>query len=128
MRTVLVVALLAAGCATTKGPTLKQDQRIAYFERRNQQINESESQCINEAVTSTDHETANITEGPGASNDLRVQQAASERDQRLNDCRAKADREREELSARERAEYQKGAQEERDRNSLMMILTASRPH
>jgi hypothetical protein len=41
---------------------------------------------------------------------------------------ANADRERDELSARKRAVYQDRAQEERDRNSLMMILTTSRPN
>ena len=129
MRPLLVAAFLVAGCASTNGPTFKEDREAAYFERRNQQINASETQCVNEAKASSDHETANISAGPGASTDLQAQQLANERVQRLNECRSKADREREELSARERSHYQTAAQEERDRNSLIMILTTtSRPH
>lgn len=127
MRYVALVVLLLAGCATTGGLAPSPDPRIAYFERENQKINESESRCISAAMTSSDHEKANIAVSPGAYTE-QTKQPAGERDRRLDECKANAEREREGLSARERTDYQAGAQEERDHSSLIMILTTSRPH
>ncbi len=126
-RCIALVVLLLAGCATTRGVALNPDPRIAYFERENQKINESESRCISAAMTSSDHEKASIAASPGAYTEL-TKQPAGERDRRLDECRANAEREREGLSARERADYQSSAQKERDRSSLMMTLTTSGPH
>jgi hypothetical protein len=52
----------------------------------------------------------------------------NERDRDLSECRARADGQNAEISARERDEYALQAQQERDRASLMEILTTSRPH
>lgn len=128
MKQVAFALLLLAACASTRVPVPGPDPRIAYFERANQKINESENRCISESMMSNEDQIASISAGPGASLDLQTQQRVSERDQGLNECRANAERERERLSARERSDYQDAAQDERDRNSLMMILTTSRLH
>ena len=47
----------------------------------------------------------------------------AKRDRGLFSTETTADREREELIARQRVGYRSRAQEERDRNSFMMILT-----
>jgi len=120
--------MLLAGCATSRVLAPGPDPRIAYIERANQEINESENRCIGEVMTSNEHQVASTAASPGAFLDLQTQQSVGERDRRLNECRANAERERERLSARDRSNYQDAAHDERDRNSLMMILTTSRPH
>lgn len=50
---------------------------------------------------------------------------ANDRDRELTNCRATAERKRNDLAVHERAEYQRQAKEQRERNSLMSILTTS---
>jgi hypothetical protein len=128
MRMLVLAAVLVTGCASTTDKTPGPDPRIAHFEQESREINERENQCISGAVTQGNHEIADVTTTPGASANLQAEKSADERERRVFECRAKADRERAELSARERANYQERAQEERDHNSLMMILTTSTPH
>ena len=128
MRMLVLIAVLAAGCASTTAGTPRPNPRIAHFEQENRKITESENQCIGGTVTADNHGIADAATTPGASADLQAKKSAGERDRRLFECKAKADRERAELSARERADYQGRALEERDRNSLMMILTTSPLH
>jgi hypothetical protein len=128
MRMLALAAVLVAGCATTKAPAPGPDARISQFEHQSQKIDESENRCITETVSSSKHQIASMAASSGAFADQQTQKLGAERDRRLLECRANADREREELSERERAVYQDRAQEEHDRNSLMMILTTSRPH
>jgi hypothetical protein len=45
----------------------------------------------------------------------------------IRECQASAKRQRDALSSRLRAEYEDRAQQERDHNSLITILTATRP-
>jgi hypothetical protein len=127
VRRVALAVLLLAGCASTKGLATSPDAKVAYFGRENQKISESESRCISAAMTSSDADKASIVTNPGTYTGQTMQRAG-ERDRRPDDCRANAEREREVLSARERTGYQDAAQDERDFNSLIMILTASRPH
>jgi hypothetical protein len=98
---------------------------LAHFEQESRKIAQRENRCIGGTVTPRDSGIANVATTPGATAD--AQTNAGERDRRLLECRAKADHERAELSARERADYQEHAQGQHDRNSLMMILITSRP-
>jgi hypothetical protein len=128
MRMLVLAAILVTGCASTTDKTPGLDPGIAHFEQESRKIDERENQCIGGAVTPGNHEIADVATTPGASADLQAKKSAGERERRLFECRAKANRERAELSARERADYQERALEERDRNSLMMILTTSTHH
>lgn len=126
LRLSLLGVLLLTGCASTRGLPADQDPRIAYFQRESQKIDDRESRCTSEASASSDHEIAPMTASPSASKEDQ-QQAAREREKRLNACRTDASHEREALSERERDDYRNGAQEQRAQESLMAVLT-SRPH
>jgi len=126
LRLSLLGVLLLTGCASTRGLPSDHDPRIAYFQRESQKIDNRESRCTSEASASSDHEIAPMTASPSASKEDQ-QQAAREREKRLNACRTDASHEREALSERERDDYRNGAQEQRAEESLMAVLT-SRPH
>jgi hypothetical protein len=124
---VALAVLLLAGCASTQGLPSGRDPQIAYFQRESQKINDSERRCISEASASSENRVGSVTASPEASNDNDKEQIASIPDKRLNTCRTNASHEREALSERERNDYRDDAQEQRDRRSLMAVLT-SRPH
>jgi hypothetical protein len=128
MRVLVIAAALLAGCASTRTRPPGPDPRIARLEQDIQKIDESENRCISEAVTSSDRQIESTGAGTGAFADHQTQKLADDRDGRVFECRVKAEREREDLTARERADYETHVQEEHDRNSLMTILTTSRPH
>ena len=71
---------------------------------------------------------ASIAATPDASVELRMEKINNERDRELSACRATADSENAEISRQESNEYELQAQQERDRASLMAILTTSRMH
>jgi hypothetical protein len=128
VKLVALALLLLAGCGTTRDLAPGPDPRIAHFEEENQTINESENRCISETLASGNGQMASIAASPDAFVGQQTHKLAAKHDRRLSECRANADRERKDLSVRERAYYQDGAQEERDRNSLMMIFTTSTLH
>jgi hypothetical protein len=106
----------------TRGLQPDQDPRIAYFQRESRKISYSESRCIGEVSASSDHQIASIAASPGASNSDQGQQVARERNESLDRCKTNAARQKQVLSERERKAYQDNAQEQRDHESLMMIL------
>ena len=63
---------------------------------------------------------------PGASVESQTQKENYERDREISQCRVTANNENAKISEQERKEYELQAQEERDRASLMAILTTSR--
>ena len=58
----------------------------------------------------------------------KVKRADEQKQRQLSKCTEDAQRAADELFSKGRAEYQSQAEEERDQNALMMILTTSRPH
>jgi hypothetical protein len=123
----LAVAVLVAGCATTNSPPAETDARLIKLQNKSQEISERKRHCIHETVIRSNDQIARIAATLDALTGLRTQRAKDDRDRELSECKANADREKDELSARERAEYEGQAQDERERNALMMILTTSRP-
>jgi hypothetical protein len=126
VKRVALAVLLVAGCASMRGLTPGQAQRLADFDREDQIINERENRCISQALKSNDRPRTGAR--PGDSNDLQKQISEPDGNRRLLACITTADRAREKLSERERAIYAYHLQEEQDRDSLMMILITSRPH
>ena len=120
---VLIAVAIPVGCATTFTTAHSPDPIAARAELESQRIDESENQCVTEAAKSNDHRIA----AADPFHDPQTQRA-KELNSRVLECKAIADREREDLSARERADYQEEAQRERDHISLVMILTAGSPH
>jgi hypothetical protein len=127
MRILSIVTLLIAGCSLTNSSTSGTYTPSAELAGESQEISEREHRCIRATVIHSNDQIARIasTSNPEAVGGFRVQMAANDRDSELAKCEATAQREKDELAARERAEYQRRATEQRERNSLMSILTTS---
>jgi hypothetical protein len=121
----LIAIVLLAGCAATDTQTPVTDPKIASLEQERRAIAEREQQCIDNTLIHGRDEMAHLT-ATAASGDLPMQLAKNERDRQFSECRAKADSDNAQISERERNEYALEAQQERDRASLMMILTTTR--
>jgi len=126
-RLALIAIVLLAGCAATKNQTPGVDPKITSLEEERRIIAEREQQCIDNTLTHGRDEMAHIAATSDASVESLIQRAKNERDRELSQCRAEADGQNAEISSRERDEYALEAQQERDRASLMMILTTTRP-
>ncbi len=124
----LFAIVLLVGCAVTNTQTPGADPKITSLEEERRTIAEREKQCVDNALTHIRDEKAHLAATSDASVELLIQRAMNERDRDLSECRARADGQNAEISARERDEYALQAQQERDRASLMEILTTSRPH
>jgi hypothetical protein len=124
----MIAALLVVGCTSATAGTPIPDPSAARFEQESCKIDEREKHCLSATVTSNDRAVPRAATPQGASTVPKTQELLAERDRRVLACGANADRERKELSASETAAYQDRAQEERDRNSLILMLTTTRPH
>ena len=122
----LVAIILLAGCASSNIRTSDSDPRLAQFEKERRALAESEKQCIDESLTRSHDEMARITATPDASVESQTQKENYERAREISQCRVTANDENAKISEQERKEYELQAQEERDRASLMAILTTSR--
>jgi hypothetical protein len=122
----LIAIVLLAGCAATDTQTPVTDPKIASLEQERRAIAEREQQCIDNTLIHSRDEMAHLA-ATAASGDLPMQRAKNERDRELSECRAKADSDNAQISERERSEYALEAKQERDRASLISILTTSRP-
>ncbi len=124
----LVATILLAGCASSNIRTSNSDPRLAQFEKERRALAESEKQCIDDTLTRSHDETARIAATPDASVESQTQRVNYERDRGISQCRVTADDGNAKISEQERKEYELQAQEERDRASLMAILTTSLHH
>jgi hypothetical protein len=118
----LALAVLAAGCATTNAPTVATNQRLAKLKDETAEISRREQQCINIAVNRSHDEVASTA---GSIDAARTLQSDENKDSEVSKCKTTADREKEELSARERAEYNSAAEQDHDRATLMSTLSTS---
>ena len=124
----LVATVLLAACASSNIRTSDSDPRLAQFEKQRRPIAESEKQCIDESMSRSRDEMARITATPDSSVESQTQRETYERDREISQCRVTANNEDAKISEQERKEYELQAQEERDRASLMAILTTSLHH
>jgi hypothetical protein len=126
MRILLIITLLIVGCTVANNSTNETYARGAELANESRKISDHEHQCVHEALARSSEQTARIasTPDPAANAGDRMQMIANDRDRELAKCKAAAKREEDELSARERAEYQRQAEQERQQ-SLMSILTTS---
>ncbi len=121
----LVIAACASGTPMTSGLTSGPDTRFERLQQVIQRVDAGEQACINGETTRTSRQLARIAGTPDATTGRQIQMLTDDRDRRILECQARADRQREKLTSEDRAEYQIRAHE--GPNSLMMILTASRP-
>jgi hypothetical protein len=126
-KSALIAIFVLAGCAAANTQTPSPDPKITSLEEQRQIITEREQQCIENTLKHSRDVMAHMAATSDASVEVLIQRARNERDRELSECRAKADGENAEISARERDEYALQTQQERDRASLMMILTTTRP-
>lgn len=122
----LVAVLVLAGCVSSNIRTSDSDPRLAQFGKKRREIAESEKQCIDESMTRSRDQMARITATREASVEAQTQKENYARDMEISQCRVIANYENAKISEQERKEYELQAQEERDRASLMAILTTSR--
>jgi hypothetical protein len=94
---------------------------------RDTQIGTGSTDLLLGALAHSSDEMTHVAAPSGASAESLMQRAKNERDRELSECRAKADGDNAEISARERDEYALQAKQERDRASLISILTTSQP-
>jgi hypothetical protein len=122
-------ALLVLGCSTTNEATDGTYARCTQLRNESATISERERQCIRAALMGSNNQIARIAASPDPNSPagLQTQILVNDRDRDLAKCKANADREEEELSACQRAEYQSRTKDESDRSSLIMVLTTSRP-
>ena len=123
----LIAIFVLAGCAAANTQTPGPDPKITSLEEERQLVAQHEKQCIDGTLAHSRDEMTHVAASSGASAESLMQRAQNERDRELSECRAKADGDNAEISERERDEYALQAQQERDRASLISILTTSRP-
>lgn len=130
MRIVTIVTLLIAGCSVSNNSTHGTYVRSAELANEGREISEHEHECIRATVTHSNDQIARIASisDPGADTRIRMQMVANNRERELAQCKAIAVHEEDEFSAHERAEYLRQARQQRERNSLMSILTTSLRH
>ncbi|MGD0291271.1 MAG: hypothetical protein ABSC63_16670 [Candidatus Binataceae bacterium] len=125
----LLLAVSLVGCGTTSSHTTATTGRLTDLYDASEAISDRNQQCVKQAVIrSPDQTTWIASAAPTASAGSQMQKAKDESDHEILDCETIADREKAQLSARERAEYEDEAQQAHDGASVMMILTISRPH
>jgi hypothetical protein len=112
----------------TTRSTSGESPRIVQSAQPDHKTGMGENRCVSETRASNDHRIAGAAPDPGASPDPQTGQPLNQYDGRLAQCGAGAKGGGEGLSAGARLDYQDAAQSERDRNSLITILTTSRPH
>lgn len=122
-------AILVLGCSTTNEAPNGTYASCIQLRNESRAISERQRQCIRAALMRSNNQIARITASPDLDSPagLQTQILANDRDRDLAECRATADREEEELSACQRAEYQSRANDKGDRRALITTLTTSRP-
>jgi hypothetical protein len=120
-----VTVILLTGCAAANTHT--GGARLTRLEEETRIVAERENQCVGEALMRNRDQMARIAATPGASAEAQVQMENQVLDAELSECRARADRDSAKLTAHERDEYELEAKQERDRATLMTILTTSGP-
>jgi len=123
----LAIAVLVAGCANKQSPAAA-NSSLVKFQQKSEEISEREQKCIKAANLLIDDQRLHNSADPDSTNNAWTLKAKDERDRELTACTTTADREKKELAASTRAEYQAALEEERDRATLMSILSTSQQH
>lgn len=125
-KSLLLLTVVAAGCGGTQ--TSASSAAAQKFAQQSQRIAELEQQCIEEATRNTNAELEHIARTPDSLTQLRNQAAIATGQGEIARCKTEAEHLNEQISLQKRAEYQRQGEEERQRSSLMSILTTSRTH
>jgi len=122
-RFALLVLIAVAGCANA---TDSRSMKIQQLQEQSQQIAVREDQCMDAAVKSAGDAISKLNkDDPSTKQQLQAMDAQRSHD--LAECKAAADRDNQALSAREMAEYQHEADEQRARVLMLEVITAPSP-
>jgi hypothetical protein len=124
----LAFAAMLAGCVAAARPDPGAIADSANYERQSRVITQREGECEAAVVNRQRESDAQATSIPDAAAASKSSSPESANRQSVAECKAKADREEEQLTSYQRTEYERRAREEHDRGSLMGILTGSLGH
>jgi hypothetical protein len=127
MKKLTLAALLIAGCASTNVAASAREAKARELAEKSREITDRARQCVAAVINRGRGEMHEPT-GLDSSTKSKMQIVTADREQEISKCKAAEAREKEELISQERSDYVLEAEQERDRASLMMILTTSRPH
>jgi len=99
---------------------------MANYERQSEAIAQRERECEAAVVKNGQDAPAANSQDGNVPKEPSINGLANR--QSVAQCKAEADRENAQLTSHQRAEYEERAREERDRASLMEILTTSQQH
>lgn len=125
----ILAALIVVGCSTANQAKDWTDARCTQLHNFSEAISEHEQQCISAALTRSNDQVTRIpaNSDPNSAGGLQMQIGVNNRDRTLGKCRVDALRAEEELSACQRSAYESRAENQRQSNLLMSILTTSLP-
>ncbi len=99
--------LLELGCSPPSNP----NYRIAELDKASRQISEREQQCIDAANKRAEAALSQLEKAQSRDNGQQIQNLNDQHDWELSSCETETDRENEALSSKERAEYEREAEE-----------------
>ncbi len=102
--------------------------RSSSIQEKSQAIAAQERACKASVEKRTNDDLAPIAAGRENFTQTTVISANEQKHRQLAKCITDAQRATDELSSKERPEYESRAQEDCDRSTLMMMLITSRPH
>jgi hypothetical protein len=127
MKEFAIAAALLAGCASINhGPD--GSAKLKQIQKRSQAISAQERACKDSVEKRTNYELARIEVPRDDFTESRMMSENEQKQRQLAKCTADAQSATDELSSKDRAEYESQAQDDRDRSALMMMLITSRPH
>jgi hypothetical protein len=124
MKRFTLVFVLIAGCAATN--VAERDGKLQQLEDTRREIAARAKQCVLTAMKRNADEMASTNRGHSTTEQIHI--ASGERDREISKCKAVEARENGQLLSQERHEYVLQAEQERDDNTLITILTTSGPH
>jgi hypothetical protein len=118
-----VALLLVASCSSALDNRNKQ---IEELNKESQQIAAREKQCIETATKRANDQLSEIEKARDDKSGPQILAINQERSQEVSQCEIEADQTNEALAAREQAEYEREAQEEHQRATMLSVI-ASQP-
>ena len=118
-----VALFLVAGCSSASG---NRNYRIEELNEESQRIAVAEQNCIEAATRSANDDLSKLETTKEKEDGQQIIVINQRRSQELSQCEAEADHKNEELAAREQAEYEREAQEEKARATMITVI-ASQP-
>lgn len=122
-RVIWLAMLIFGACASAKAPP--PSARLQALQRQSDRISSNSSQCMDQATKRTDDQVKLLLASGKNSDSPAVRSVFDQGNSAIAQCRQEEANAQAQLAAKERAEYLREAQDERDRAALMSTLTGS---